>query len=313
MKRKLAGKQGNRPLISGRGSNVYFLPESLAEAVNLLGQAGEGLKVLAGGTDLLVDFYERLVEVEGWLDLGLIPELREIKIRDEQIEIGAMVTHAQLEKSENIKKTLPVLAAAAAEIGSPQIRNRGTIGGNVVTASPAGDLLAPLIAYNAVLELVGKDGVSRVPAGDFFSGPKQTIMKRGQLLSRVLIPRPSSGTIGCWIKIGKRKALVIASISLALVVRLAKGGVIADIRACFGAVAPTPLEIKAVRRLAGGKRLEQLDFSQVGELAAAGIAPIDDLRGTEAYRRNVARELLIQALEKVQSTGGEIIADQADC
>jgi len=120
----------------------YFAPQKIEEALEILSRYGKEIKIIAGGTDLLIQYYDRLYEVNGWLDLKNIKELKEIKIHQNQMEIGAMVTHAQLEKSEDIKKYFPVLSQAAADIGSPQIRNRGTIGGNIVNASPAGDLLA---------------------------------------------------------------------------------------------------------------------------------------------------------------------------
>jgi CO/xanthine dehydrogenase FAD-binding subunit len=190
----------------------YFAPQKIEEALEILSRYGKEIKVIAGGTDLLIQYYDRLYEVNSWLDLKNIKELKKIRISKNQMEIGAMVSHAQLEKSEDIKKYFPILSKAAADIGSPQIRNRGTIGGNIVNASPAGDLLAPLMAHDAQFKLLSIQGEKIVSAEDFFLEPKKTILKPAQLLTRIILPLPSERTYGSWIKIGKRKALIITAV-----------------------------------------------------------------------------------------------------
>ena len=236
------------------------------------------------------------------MDLKNIKELKEIKIHQNQMEIGAMVTHTQLEKSEDIKKYFPVLSQAAADIGSPQIRNRGTIGGNIVNASPAGDLLSPLMAYDAQFKLLSVQKEALISAKEFFIGPKKTILKPAQLLTRIILPLPSERTYGCWIKIGKRKALIIATITLALVVEMAEDNkTVKDVRICLGSVAPTPIEIKEVREKMIGKNFSQLDFNQLGQIVEDKISPIDDIRGTREYRKDVAKNIMINALEEIGS------------
>jgi len=200
----------------------YFAPQKIEEAVEILSRYGKEIRVLAGGTDLLIQYYDRLYEVGSWLDLKNIEELKDIRINKNQMEIGAMVTHTQLEKSEDIKKYFPVLSQAAADIGSPQIRNRGTIGGNIVNASPAGDLLSPLMAYDAQFKLLSLQKEALISAEEFFIGPKKTLLEPAQLLIQIILPLPSERTYGSWIKIGKRKALIIATITLALVVEMAE-------------------------------------------------------------------------------------------
>jgi xanthine dehydrogenase FAD-binding subunit len=278
----------------------YFAPRELKEALEILSRYQNELKVIAGGTDLLVQYYDRLYEVSGWLDLRLIQELKEVKIVEDKMIIGAMVTHAQLEKSEDIKKYFPVLNLAAADIGSPQIRNRGTMGGNIVNASPAGDFLPPLIAYNAQFRLLSQQGEVLVLAEEFFIGPKKTILKPDQLLTQVILPLPGENTYGSWIKIGKRRALAIATITLALIVKMAADNkTIKEVRTCLGSVAPTPIEIKEIRTKMAGKQFHQLDFDQLGQIVEDKIAPIDDIRGTREYRKDVAKEIMINALEEI--------------
>ena len=280
----------------------YFAPQKIEEALEILTKYGEEIKVIAGGTDLLVQYYDRLYEVGSWLDLKNIKELKDIKINKNQMEIGAMVTHAQLEKSGDIQKYFPVLSKAAADIGSPQIRNRGTIGGNIVNASPAGDLLAPLMAYDAQFMLLSIQGEKIVSAEDFFLGPKKTILEPAQLLTRIILPLPSERTYGSWIKIGKRKALIIATITLALVVEMTEDNkTVKDVRTCLGSVAPTPIEIKEIRKKMVGKNFNQLNFTELGQIVEDKISPIDDIRGTKEYRKDVAKNIMINALEEIDS------------
>jgi len=286
----------------------YFAPQKIEEALEILSQYGKEIKVIAGGTDLLIQYYDRLYEVGSWLDLKNIEELKDIRINKNQMEIGAMVTHTKLEKSEDIKKYFPVLGQAAADIGSPQIRNRGTIGGNIVNASPAGDLLSTLMAYDAQFKLLSLQKEALISAEEFFIGPKKTILEPAQLLIQIILPLPSERTYGSWIKIGKRKALIIATITLALVVEMAEDNkTVKDVRTCLGSVAPTPIEIKEIREKMIGKKFNQLDFNQLGQIVEDKISPIDDIRGTREYRKDVAKNIMINALEEIDSAfGGRI-------
>ena len=284
----------------------YFAPRKIEEALKILSKQEKEIKVIAGGTDLLIQYYDRLYEINGWLDLKNIKELKDIRINKNQMEIGAMVTHTQLEKSEDIKKYFPVLSQAAADIGSPQIRNRGTIGGNIVNASPAGDLLSPLMAYDAQFKLLSLQKEALISAEEFFIGPKKTLLEPAQLLIQIILPLPSERTYGSWIKIGKRKALIIATITLALVVEMAEDNkTVKDVRTCLGSVAPTPIEIKEIREKMIGKNFSQLDFNQLGQIVEDKISPIDDIRGTREYRKNVAKNIMINALEEIDSAGRE--------
>jgi len=286
----------------------YFAPQKIEEALEILSLYGKEVKVIAGGTDLLVQYYDRLYEINNWLDLKNIKELKDIRINKNQIEIGTMVTHTQLENSEDIKKYYPVLNQAAADIGSSQIRNRGTIGGNIVNASPAGDLLAPLMAYKAKFKLLSGKNETLIPAENFFLGPKKTILRPDQLLAQIILPLPTKKAYGCWIKIGKRKALIIATITLALVVEMDEDNkTVKDVRTCLGSVAPTPIEIKEIRKKIIGKDFNQLDFAELGQIVEDKISPIDDIRGTREYRKDVAKNIMINALEEIDSACGGCI------
>lgn len=284
----------------------YFAPQKIEEALEILSRYGKEIKIIAGGTDLLVQYYDGLYEVSAWLDLKNMEELKEIKIDQNQIEIGARATHTQLESSADIKRYYPILSQAASDIGSPQIRNRGTIGGNIVNASPAGDLLPALIAYRAQFKLISHKEESIVSAEDFFLGPKKTILKPEQLLAKIIIPIPEQNTYSSWIKIGKRKALMVATVSLALVLSMAEDNkIIKEVKVCLGSVAPTPFEIMEIREKMIGRQFKQLDFNELGQLVEDRISPIDDIRGTKEYRQEVTKNIMINALEKIQETWGQ--------
>lgn len=281
----------------------YVAPQKIEEVLEILSKYGKEIKIIAGGTDLLVQYYDRLYEVSAWLDLKNIEELKEIKIDQNQIEIGAMATHTQLESSADIKRYYPVLSQAASDIGSPQIRNRGTIGGNIVNASPAGDLLPALIAYRAQFKLLFNKKEVLIPAENFFIGPKKTILKPEQLLSKIIIPIPEQNTYSSWIKIGKRKALIVATVSLALVLSMAEDNkIIKEVKVCLGSVAPTPFEIMEIREKMIGRQFNQLDFNELGQLVEDRISPIDDIRGTKEYRQDVTKNIMINALKKIYET-----------
>ncbi|MCK8827295.1 xanthine dehydrogenase family protein subunit M [Natroniella acetigena] len=278
----------------------YFSPGNVKEAVEILAEIGEEVEVLAGGTDLLVRYYERLYDIDYLLDLRLLEGLEGIKLYDDRIEIGARATHSQLEKSEYINKYFPIIGQAAANVGSPQIRNRGTIGGNIVNASPAGDLLPGMLAYEAKFKLVSAKEEIIVSAEDFFVEPGKTILKPNQLLTKVILPKPEENTYSSWIKIGMRKTVAITTISLALVLKLKRdNNTIKELRTCLGSVAPTPLLIRELNREIKGEKIDQLDFNRLGELVADIISPIDDVRATKEYRKEVARNIMIESLEKV--------------
>src|SRR6056297_2058441 len=200
---------------SGKDSDKYFRPESKEELKKILEDYTDELTVIAGGTDLLVANYKNLYKIEKWLDLNWLDSFKEIKIFDDKVEIGSMVTHERLDKLDQIKEHFPVIQKAAADVGSPQIRSRGTIGGNIVTSSPAGDLLPTLLVYDAKLKIISGEGSRVVDANEFFTGPKKNILKKGEILEKIIIPLKEDIYKGAWIKVGKRKALIISSISLA--------------------------------------------------------------------------------------------------
>jgi len=289
----------NKPEISGKDSDKYFRPESKEELIKILEKHDGELTVIAGGTDLLVANYKNLYKIEKWLDLNWLDSFKEIKFFDDKVEIGSMVTHQRLAKLDQIKEHFPVIQEAAIDVGSPQIRSRGTIGGNIVTSSPAGDLLPPLLVYDAKLKIISKDGEKIVDANEFFTGPKQNVLESGELVEKIILPLEDNESRGAWVKIGKRKALVISSISLALNLVFNDNKEIMDAKFCVGSAAPVPLRIEKAEQNLKNKKIKKINIEEVAQIVSDEISPIDDIRGTADYRRKVAFNITKSALQEV--------------
>jgi probable selenate reductase FAD-binding subunit len=292
-------KQESRQTISGADFKEYFQPENLQKALEIKAEYGDQIEVVAGSTDLLVANYEKLHEIEYWLDLIKLKKLKKISVKENQLHIGAMVSHLQLMKSDLVKNKLPVLAAAAEDVGSPQIRSRGTIGGNICTSSPAGDLLAPLLSYEASFKLQSTEGERIIQAEDFFTGPKRNVMEAEELLTEIIIPLTENIREGAWIKVGRRKALVISTLTLSVVLEF-EGEKIKKAGVAMGSVAPTPLRLKGIEAVMVEKKLSELDYKALGQEVKASINPIDDLRGTKEYREDVAVDVMVRALNEIE-------------
>ena len=299
MKKNYSPELKNRQRTSGKGSNQFFAPKTIKEALEVINDKNE-YRIIAGGTDIMVEKFEELYDVNNWLAIDKIDELKEIEKKDTKLEIGAGVTHTQLVNSNIISKNTPALKEAALDVGSPQIRNRGTIGGNIVTSSPAGDLLPVLLIYNAEFILKSKSGQRKLAADEFFTGVKRNKLKNNEILTKIIIPLKENN-FDKWIKIGKRKALVISSLTLAVRIKLDDDcQKIEDASLAMGAVAPTPLKINKAAEEIIGKNYSDLDFKKVASIVEKEISPIDDIRGTAKYRSEVAYNITIRALEDIK-------------
>ncbi len=236
---------------------------------------------IEGGTDVMVDLnFDRRRPV-GLLNLNEVPELRGWSRDDGLLRIGASLTYAQV-RQRPLADTLPALAEAARTVGSPQIQNRGTLGGNLGTASPAGDSLPPLLIERADVELASVRGVRTLALERFLLGPKRNALAADELIAGIRV-RPS-GARQTFMKVGPRNAMVIAVVSLALAVDRERE----ELRAAYGSAGPVPGLVTA----STGER------ETFPELVAAAAEPIDDLRGTAAYRRHALRVLVGRALER---------------
>lgn len=271
----------------------YFRPTTIKEAVSLLVKFGKTAKPLAGGTDLLVN---RDPEIEYLVDLTCLP-LDYIRSSGDGVKIGALTKFRELEASALLKKEpYNVLAEAAHRSGHVAQRNMATIGGNICSAVPSGDLLPPLIALAARAKVVGKTGERVIPLEEIFAGPKKTVLRSDELLAEIRVPRQPNNSAAVFLKI------VRTHVDLALVnvaVRVASGkGACKDVRIVLGAVAPTPMRAKEAEAMLEGKKLKDVPgiAEQVSKKAADATKPISDIRCSAEYRREISKVLVKRAL-----------------
>jgi CO/xanthine dehydrogenase FAD-binding subunit len=266
----------------------FFQPSSWAEALQMKAAHPEAMPI-AGGTDVMVEINLDRHRPAAIIDLTRIAELTEWGTEGTLLRVGAGVTYARI--IHELGDRLPGLAMASRTVGSPQIRNRGTVGGNLGSASPAGDAHPPLLAAHALVELASTGGSRRVPAREFFVGPKRNAMKKDELIAAFLV-EPARGPQQ-FSKVGTRNAMVIAVCSLAVAIDPERRHVGTGI----GSAAPTPVIAEDAERFIEGvldegglwekpKTVDPKALARFGELVAAAARPIDDVRGTAAYRRH---------------------------
>ena len=269
----------------------YRVAATVDEALALLG-GRDGSRPVAGGTDLAVVLADGLSAPAMLVDVAGIPALRGVRKTAEGIAIGAVTTIAEIAARSDLPACL---CQGARAIGSPQIRNLATVGGNVCNASPCGDTLSPLVALEAAFVLRSRAGSRTVPAEQFFTGPKKTVLAPGELLVEIRIPAPRLAGRSAFRMIGRRNGQVISQVNAAVWLAV-EGGVIREARVAVGSVAPVPLRLKGAEALLTGKTVRGLDLEPVLASAAAGIAPISDVRASLEYRRLVTASLLRDAL-----------------
>ncbi|HYG90048.1 MAG TPA: xanthine dehydrogenase family protein subunit M [Azospirillum sp.] len=279
----------------------YEAPTTLEAAAEIL--KGGDVTILAGGTDLMPQSEAGRIRLKPVLmNIRRVAELRGIEKTDGMVRIGALTTITEILESDLIRDTLPVLAEAADRFASGQIRNMGTIGGNICNASPAGDTLVPLLVLNAEVELAGKPNghlaTRRVALADFLAGPGRTRREAHELLAAVVVPVPPEGFRARFAKFGTRPALDISAVSVA-VGGVLHGGVFTDVRAAFGAVAPTPIRGPATEAALEGKRLDDATIEAAAQAAHDEVRPIDDVRASAWYRREMIHSLTRKVLSHV--------------
>jgi CO/xanthine dehydrogenase FAD-binding subunit len=276
----------------------YIAAGTLDEAVAAV---AAGAVPLAGGTDLLVA-WERHAHPDAVCDLGRVPGLRGIEERGGRIWIGALTTHAEVARAPLLIAAAPLLREAAGTVGAVQVRTRGTVGGNVANASPAGDVLTALYALDAEVELRGPAGARALPIAGFVQGPRRTARGPGEIVTGVSFPRPGPELQG-YEKLGLRAAQAIAVVSLAVRLQL-DGGVVRAAAFALGSVAPTPLRAPAAEAALRGLPLDAAAAQAAARALTATATPIDDVRASAEYRRAMAGALLLRFLERAGALGG---------
>ncbi len=278
-------------------------PRSLAEAYRLLADGGPAYRPLAGGTDLLVQLNGELGPAPARvLDLWRLRELRGIALEPRALVIGALTTYTELRRSALATEVAPALVEAAATIGAAQIQNRGTIGGNLANASPAGDTLPVLLVLDAEIVVGGPRGERSVPAADFFTGYRRTSLAPDELILRVRLPI-LPGREARFRKVGTRRAQAISKVVLALAWRdggddSGAGRAWRGVRLALGSMAPTPIRAEATERVLEGAAPTADTADRAAEVLAGELRPIDDVRSTAAYRQVVAARALHRLLRE---------------
>ena len=273
----------------------YYRPQSLEEALEILAQREGEVRAVAGGTDLLVKARDGELDRGALFDLGAVPELQGIEDKGDHVWVGATATHAAMIESALLATWAPSLPMACQVIGGPQIRNRGTLGGNLANASPAADTVPPLYAADAVVELVSISARREIPIAQFFTGPRESVLARDELIVGVRIPK-QRGVRGAFLRLGQRQAQAISKVSIAVAMSF-RDGRPDYVRVALGAVAPTVIRARATEKALAAGGYEAL----VNAKAAVRdeVRPIDDLRSTREYRREMAAVLLERAVRRV--------------
>lgn len=271
----------------------YAAPATVAEALGLLADAGDDVKLLAGGQSLIPVMKLRLADPATVIDLGRIGELSGVRDDGDALLIGAMTTHHQIATDPLIAAHVPLLAKAAATVADPQVRHRGTFGGALVHADPAGDLPAPVLAADATFILAGPEGERRVAAADFFQGYFTTAVDDGEILTHIRVPKYTGW--GAHYEKFTRVAQQWSIVAVAAMVRV-EGDTIAEARIGLTNMASTPLRATAVEQALAGAPLTREAIAAASAHAAEGTDPASDLNGDAAYRRHLAEVLTKRAV-----------------
>jgi CO/xanthine dehydrogenase FAD-binding subunit len=281
----------------------YEAPRSIADAVKVMA-ADPGAKILAGGTDLLVQFRAGMRQPTAFVDVKRIPELVGITIDDGGLRLGAAASAVAIDEQPDVRRLWPGLAEAIRLIGSTQIQGRSTVGGNLCNASPAADTTCALIVNRAECVIAGPNGERVVPVEEFCLAPGRTVLERGELLVAVRVPRPAARTADAYLRLIPRSEMDIAVVGAGVSVTLDGKGVCTAARVAIGAVAPTALLVPDAAKALMGSTIDEVAVKAAGEAASAAAKPIDDKRGTAAYRRTVAGVLVRRAASQARARIG---------
>ena len=276
----------------------YIAPTSIEEACRALAEAGGRGKVLAGGTDVLIELRKEAQPFPDLLvDISRLKALNLISDSEGEFHIGPLVTHAELAASDVVKRRAPLLRQAARSIGSPQIRNRGTIGGNIMNAAACADTVPPLMVLGATVTLTSSAGTRVVPLGEFFLKPYVTAARSDEILTRISVKHLPAGAGGAFIKLGRRNALSIARLSVATILVKNQDGTIKEARIVPGAAFPRWQRVPEAEALLGGRLPSTALFADAGRKVAEIMVALSGRRWSTEYKEPVVAVLVRRALE----------------
>jgi OHCU decarboxylase len=277
-------------------------PRTLPAVLALLAREQDAWLPIAGGTDVMVQYAAGKLLSRKLVSIWNVPELRRMEVSADEIQIGAGCTYTDLRQHEGVHREFPLLTSAASWTGGIANQNRGTLGGNIVNASPAADSLPALLAYDAELLLVSLRGERRVPYAGFHVSYRRTRLAPGELIHSICLKKRFSEYYAHARKVGARNAQAIAKVCLAALGRLADGQV-EDVRLAMGSVAPVPLRLVEAERIIKGKQIDRQLLQAARATAASEIKPIDDIRSTSSYRAAVAGNLVAEFLKQLRAMG----------
>ena len=283
----------------------YLEPHSLDEALAMLAEHGDRTRLVAGSTDFLVRWRTGVWRPDSVVCMQHVPGLDYIFWNpDDGLSIGALATVQDIEQSDDVRSRYPALAAGATAFAGVQVRNLATVAGNICNASPAGDTLPALLAYNAQCRIVGAGGERWLPLDEVFVGPGRTALEAGEILTEIRLPAPTENTGGLYIKHSPRGAMDISAVGVASVVSLNADGTCASARIALGAVAPTPVRAYGAEGRLVSQTLDAANIAEAGRLAAQSCNPIADVRSGADYRREMVRVLTERTLTHAVATVG---------
>lgn len=278
----------------------YHSVASVDEALQLLNDYPERARIIAGGTDILLELeHSKRPDVDILIDITRIPNLDQIELHGDTIRLGALVNHNHVVGSKLIRERALPLAQASWEVGAPQIRNRATIAGNLITGSSANDTITPLTVLGAEITLASVDGERTIALKDFYTGLRQTVMRPNEMLTSISFPTMKTNEKGIFIKLGLRRAQAISVVNAAVVLEMNTAGVVTQASIALGSVAPTIIRVPTAEEALIGKLLSEETISHVAGLAGATPKPIDDVRSTAEYRSEMSKVLVARALRKL--------------
>jgi len=281
---------------------TYINANGIDEVLKALSEQGERARIVAGGTDLILEL-ERGVrkDIHTLIDVTRIPQLDQITMdEDNVIHLGSLVTHNHCVESQLIRERAYPLARAAWEVGAPQIRNRGTVAGNLITASPANDTITPLMALGASVILQSIKGTRKIPLKDFYTGVRRTVMQPDEMLVDISFPAMTPSQRGTFIKLALRRAQAISVINVAVILDLEADSV-KSASITLGAVAPTIIHAPEAEAYLVGKQLTNETIEEAARLTQQAAKPIDDIRGSAAYRREMVRVCTRRGLRSLRN------------
>lgn len=278
----------------------YLEARTLRQALSLLERHGEDARIVAGSTDFLVRWRQGLWQPKYVVNIGRIASLGRISFsRRLGLRLGALASVSGLENHPQVRRYYPALSAAAASFAGVQVRNLATVGGNVCNASPAGDTLPALLAFDAQCKIVGPAGERWSPINEFFTGPGRTVLQTGEILTELRLPPPQPNTGSLYIKHSPRGAMDIATLGVASVISLEDSGrVCRNVRIGLGAVAPAPIRASSAENVLWGREITAEVIRSAAQAARSDAKPIDDVRGSADHRMDMVEVLTQRTLEK---------------